>query len=101
VVEVQVADQDAGAAVPGIAGVDAGQRLRLADRDQVRQLPTRARPEPQREGDAAGSVLPPEVEKAAGIAVLDQELEAGRVAGMQEAECRSCADHVEPTIIAA
>jgi len=33
------------------------------------------------------------------VTVLDQELEAGRVAGVKEGEQRACGRHGEPTII--
>jgi hypothetical protein len=44
-------------------------------------------------------MLAAEVEETACVTVLDQKLEAGRVAGVQEGEQRACGGHGEPTII--
>ena len=99
VVQVHVADEDMGPAIPGVTGVDTLQTRRGADRHQVGNLAAGSRLEAEREMCAAGGVLAAEVKKAARVAVLDQEFESGRVAGVEEGEQSACGAHGEPTII--
>src|SRR5260370_30350182 len=98
VVQVHVRDEEVGAAVPGVAGVDALERGRGTGRQQVGQLAAVPWLQAQGKQRPAGGVLAPEVEEAARVAVLDQKLEPGRVAGVEEGEQRACGTHGEPTI---
>ena len=96
VVEVEVADEDRGAAVPTLVkAVEAGRR---ADRQQVLELAAHARCQAQREGGLAGGVLEAEVEEDAAAAMLDGELETGRIAQVQERQS-SLGTHWKPPII--
>ena len=99
VVEVEMGDEKVRAAIPGVTAVDPGQVRRDPHGDQVGSFLAQSRLETEREEGAAGSVLASEVEEAPSIAMLDDELQAGRVPGVEEVESRPCALNHRPTII--